>query len=73
MILFILVADVLTRYIENNKTIAGFKYKNVETKIIQHADDTNFFFQNLNSLALILEELKFYEKVSGQNLNQNKS
>jgi len=54
MILFILAAGVLTRHIENNKTIAGFKYKNVETKIIEYADDTTFFFQNLNSFTLIL-------------------
>ena len=73
MILFITAADALTRHIEKEKKILGFKYQKFELKILQYADDTTFFFQNLESPNIILKELKKYERVSGQKISQTKS
>ena len=33
-----------------------FKYQKFELKILQYADDTILFFQNLESLSIILRE-----------------
>ena len=73
MLFFITAAEALTRKIETNSQIRGFTYQNIETKILQYADDTSFFFNDLISLKSILNELNIYEKVSGQKINLAKT
>ena len=73
MIYFILAADVLTRHVESNSAIKGFLFNKQEIKIQQYADDTTFICANIESLTQINKELKKYEKVSGQKVNDNKT
>ena len=73
MLLFIAASGSLTRHIMQENQIMGFKFQGVNIKLTQYADDTTFFFTDLNSLALILKELALYECVSGQKLNKNKT
>ena len=46
MLFFITAAEALTRKTETNSQISGFTYQNIETKILQYADDTSFFFND---------------------------
>ena len=73
MLLFITAADSLTRHIEKQSQINGFKYQELELKISQYADDTTFFFRNIQTAKLVFEELLKYEKVAGQKVNKNKT
>lgn len=73
MLYFILTADLLTRHVESNTDIKGYLFNKQEIKIQQYADDTTFICVNIESLTQINKELKKYEKVSGQKINENKT
>ena len=73
LLFFITAPEALTRKIEKNSQIRGFIYQNIETKILQYADDMSFFFNDQNSLKSILNELNMDGKASGQKINLAKT
>ena len=72
--IFILCAEVLADLIRNNDNIKGIKLQNTEFKISQFADDTSLILDGTEkSLSNALETLTFYGKISGLNINMDKT
>ena len=72
--IFILCAEVLADLIRNNENIKGIKLHNTEFKISQFADDTSLILDGTEkSLINALETLTFYGKISGLNINMDKT
>ena len=71
-LLFILVAEVLSIKIRTNDEIKGIQINGFEYKIIQLADDTTIFVNDLNSLEVSISEFLKFEKMSGLKLNLEK-
>ena len=46
---------------------------NAEMLVSQYADDTNLFMENLNSLNYAVRISKWFEKVSGLAINNDKT
>ena len=72
MTLYIMEADMLLRYIEQNKTIKGITLNKNETKITAYADDTLFYIKGKSSLLQLNTTLKHFELATGTKLNRNK-
>ena len=73
--LFILVAEVLTKTVRNNKSIRGFSLGNDEvSKISQFADDTNLNLDGPEkSLTSAIQILDDFSKIFGRQLNDSKT
>ena len=71
--LFILALEILSTKIRNNKDIKGIKVTNEEIKLINYADDTTIFIDNINSAQRLLKLLQNFGKVSGLKINRTKS
>ena len=75
--LFILAAEVLAQKIIQDKNIVGLKTNNnimdVVLKILQYADDTSLFLNDLNSLRRAIEVFNSFSKCSDLHLNLRKS
>jgi exonuclease III len=71
--LFIVVAEILAIKIRNNKGIKGIKIGNSEVKVVQMADDTTSFLQDVKSLEETLATLEQFQKYAGLKLNETKS
>ena len=73
-LLFLCVAEALTRAIKADKSIKGITVRGVEIKINQFADDTGLFLQDLKrSWTNTKKLLRKYEKASGQKVNITKT
>ena len=72
--LFILFAKILAISVRRLEDITVFKYKRVETKICQFADDTQSLLdgseQSIQNTIILLNN---YSIISGLNVNYNKS
>ena len=67
-------AEFLATKIRKNKTIKGININNIEFKISQYADDTSAMLDGTQrSLNQTLEELSRFSKISGLNINFDKT
>ena len=71
--LFILIAEIMSCKIRNQKNIAGIKIKNRELKISQLADDTSIFLSDENCIPPLLEVLEKFRICSGLKTNVEKT
>ena len=72
--LFVICAEFLATKIRKNKTIKGININNIEFKISQYADDTSVMLDGTErSLNQTLEELSRFSKISGLNINFDKT
>ena len=69
--LFVICAEFLATKIRKNKTIKGISINNIEFKISQYAYDTSAMLDG--SLNQTLEELSRFSKISGLNINFDKT
>ena len=74
-LLYVLAAEPLAQAIIKNKNIKGVKIPNseVEAKIFQHADDTNIFTGDKESIEETFQVLSLYSQASGAKINKQKS
>ena len=72
--LFVICAEFLATKIRKNKTIKGINIYNIVFKISQYADDTIAMLDGTErSLNQTLEELYNFSKISGLNINFDKT
>ena len=72
--LYVICAEFLATKIRKNKTIKGININNIEFKISQYANDTSAMLDGTErSLNQILEELSRFSKISGLNINFDKT
>ena len=75
--LFILIVETLAISIRNNKNIEGIQInhngKKIDIKITQYADDTVIILKNIDMIKETMLELQKFAKVSGLNLNIDKT
>jgi hypothetical protein len=71
--LFLVVVELLSIKIRNNKNIKGIKIDDTETKILQMADDTTVFVEDINSFKLILSTIFTFQQYAGLKLNKSKT
>lgn len=72
-LLYVLASEVLAIEIRNNRRIKGFKYKNVEFKLQQYADDIMTVVVDLESIEVIFEVFRRYELATNARLNKTKT
>jgi exonuclease III len=71
--LFIMVVELLANKIRNTKEIKGIKIGQIEIKIIQMADDTTVFVEDLQSLRIVLDIIELFHLFAGLKLNKTKT
>ena len=72
--IFILCVEILAIMIRNNKSITGVNINNVEYKISQYADDTEFILNgDRRSFEKCIETLNEFSKISGLFVNNCKT
>jgi exonuclease III len=71
--LFIMVVELLANKIRNTKEIKGIKIGQMEIKIIQMADDTTVFVEDIESLNKTLEIIELFGLFAGLKLNKSKT
>lgn len=71
--LFILVVEILSLNIRDNKAIHGIRCGNKEIKLVQYADDTTGIFKNIKSAKEFLKAVELFSKCSGLKLNREKT
>ena len=71
--LFIVVVELLAHKIRTSNDIKGITIGNTEIKLVQMADDTTVFIEDINSLEHILELLQKFEQYAGLKLNKGKT
>ena len=72
--LFIIVAQILTILIKNNKSIKGVKIGNAEFKLVQFADDTTLILDGtMESLQAAFNTLEIFGTFSGLKVNKDKT
>ena len=72
--LFLLCAEILAIKIRNNKQIKGIIIDRYEYKVSQYADDTSLILDGSEqSLNASLNELKWFERISGLKVNFDKT
>ena len=72
--IFILCAELLAALVRNNENIKGIKIHDIEFRISQFADDTSLILDGSEkSLISSLQTLKFYGRISGLNINMEKT
>ena len=72
-LLFILVAEVMAIKIRNNEKVCGIKFRNIEYKICQLADDTTIFVKDTDSIIQLLSVMKKFQNCSGLKINVEKT
>ena len=72
--LFLLCAEILAHMIRQNDSIKGYSISDLETKLVQFADDTNLFLDGTKeSFEYCVFTILEYAKYSGLNMNFNKT
>ena len=72
--LFLLVAEILSVLIKQNKDIKGITIGDKEHKISQYADDTSLALDGSpKSLFSALDTLDFFSRLSGLKINSSKT
>lgn len=76
MIIFIMFINVLLKYVERDSKIQGLSLpwdNDTNVKMIAHADDVNFLVGDLASYNKIKEILNFFTRMTGMNINKDKT
>ena len=73
MLLYIIAAEVLARFINVNKRIKGIQLEDHEIKIVIFAEDTTVFLRKITCLNRIKVILKLYEYAYSSKVNFSKS
>jgi hypothetical protein len=72
--LFLLVAEILSILIKQNKDIKGITIGDKEHKISQYVDDTSLSLDGTpKSLFSALDTLDFFSRISGLKVNSSKT
>jgi hypothetical protein len=71
--LFVIVVEMMANAIRQNKNITGFKIINEEFKIVQFADDTCVYVQDIQSLKVVFYILEQFSKCAGLKANRDKT
>jgi hypothetical protein len=71
--LFIMVVELLAHKIRKSDQIKGIKIGQTEIKLVQMADDTTVFTEDINSIENILKILAKFEQYAGLKLNKSKT
>jgi exonuclease III len=71
--LFIMVVELLANQIRKSENIRGIKIGNTEIKLVQMADDTTTFVEDVNSLENIFKLLETFRLYAGLKLNKSKT
>ena len=71
--LFVTAVEILAIAIRNKDSIKGIEINDLETKLLQFADDTTAVLSDLNSADALFSLLKEFEKVFGLKLNVKKT
>lgn len=71
--LFVLAVEILALVIRNNQNIRGIFLGRKEIKLVQYADDTTLFVDNVKSAYKVLDTFNSFEKISGLKVNLDKS
>ena len=71
--LFILTAELMSNKIRQSDSVKGVSLCGNEVKLSQFADDTNLFCADLLSVQSALQTLEEFGKISGLNLNKEKT
>jgi hypothetical protein len=71
--LFIMVVELLANQIRKSKEIKGILVGDTEIKLVQMADDTTTFVQDINSLENIFKILETFRLYAGLKLNKSKT
>ena len=71
--LFILMVEMLSIQIRDDKSIEGIKVGQHEIKLVQYADDMTGCISNVNSAKQFLQVVKVFGKYSGLTLNKSKT
>ena len=71
--LFIMVAELLANRIRKDPNIKGIEIGSTEIKVVQMADDTTAFVQDIKSLENIMDLLSAFEMYAGLRLNKTKT
>ena len=68
-----MVVELLAHQIRKTNDIKGIKIGNTEFKLVQMADDTTTFIEDIRSLENILKILASFEQYAGLKLNKQKT
>ena len=71
--LFIMVVEIMAIAIRENKEIKGIKVKGENIKLVQYADDTTVFLNDVKSGKIFLQLLEEFSKCSGLKINIDKT
>ena len=71
--LFVIVVEMMANAIRQSKNISGFKIMKEEFKIVQFADDTCIFVEDINSLKKVFHILQLFAKCAGLKANKEKT
>jgi hypothetical protein len=69
---FLVIAEALTRLIQNDDGINGIEINGVHIKISQFADDTQLFAETYEDFSKALEWVAIYERATGSKVNAHK-
>ena len=72
-LLFILVVEVMAIKIRHDEKVCGIKFRNIEYKICQLADDTTIFVKDTDSIIQLLSVMKKFQNCSGLKINVEKT
>lgn len=72
-LLFIIVAEILSNMIRNEKDIKGILVGENEHKIVQYADDVTFCVRDVKSIDKVVQTLEHFGIFSGLTLNVTKT
>ena len=71
--LFIMVVELLSNKIRKTKDIKGIMIEETEIKILQMADDTTIFVEDIASLKQVLRIISLFHIFAGLRLNKTKT
>ena len=71
--LFILAVEVLSQKIRENNNIKGIQIGDKQEKLLQYADDTTGFIEDVESAKQFLQTVKEFGLFSGLNMNKEKT
>jgi hypothetical protein len=63
---FLIIAEALTRLIQNDPSIKGIEISGINIKISQFADDTQLFAETYEKFLIALEWVEIYEQATGR-------
>ena len=69
MLLYIIAIEILVNFINTDKMIKGIHIGDHEIKIVNFADDTTIFLEDITCLVRIQVILKLYEDTSSSKIN----